>query len=267
MKDDDNKELKPVYIHEAGYFTRDEISLVDISLVLVRNKSLFYIVFLLVLLIGSAVALYLPEKFSYTSTIEIGHQVENGKARQLEPSSTLLAKLEHGYISQVILDYRKTNPDDDEKYEIIASEPESNSSILLLQTEGTEDQEEILIDFLASITQYAIDDHNRIYLSVKNDLESRLKQANTNLNLLRKSNNNETEVASYQNIVESLSSQLSNLTNTRVATQPIKSLEPVSTESSVIVLTSAFVGLVLGIFVVFITEFISKIKEKQRLSS
>ncbi len=40
MKDSDLQELKPVYIHEASYSADDEISMIDLAMVLVRRKRM-----------------------------------------------------------------------------------------------------------------------------------------------------------------------------------------------------------------------------------
>lgn len=262
-----NQELRPIYIGESSNYNDDDISLIDLAITIVRRKVLFFRVFVLIFALGTTFALLVPNKFTYSATIEVGWQIIGGTIKYIETPKTLIAKLEHGYITQTLTEHRQTHPEDTKKYIINAKTPEADSSIILLQTSGRESQSEILKGFLQTIIQKAVQDHNRMYQSIKNDMESRLKQANNSLKLLRNSKDNETEVASYQNIIESLSSRLANLHNTREALPPIKSLEPTSTSRVTMVIASILTAIFLGIFAVFTAEFLSKIKEKQKISA
>ena len=117
---------------------------------------------------------------------------------------------------------------------------------------------------LQSITQKAILDHNRIYDSVRENIASRLTQATSELQALKNSNDNETEITTQQNLVETYSSQLANLRETREISSPMKSIEPTGTSRKLIVIISAFAGIFLGVFSAFFAEFVAKVREISR---
>jgi len=261
MKTNDLQELKPVYIHEASYTAGDEISLVDLAMVLVRRKVMIISIFIVFIVSGITLALLIPRTYTFSTTIEIGSQIISGSIKPFESPQALLAKLQYSYIPQILSEHKQSHPDDKNKYRINSSVP-SGSNITLLEIKGTEDQADTLKQLLQITSQKAIEDHNRIFQSVKKNLETRLIQATNNLRTLRNSKNNETEVASSQSIIESLSSQLANLRNTREVLPPIRSLDPTGSGRKTIVIITAIAGIFLGVFAAFFAEFLSKVKLK-----
>ena len=117
---------------------------------------------------------------------------------------------------------------------------------------------------LQSITQKATLDHGRIYGSVRQNIASRLKQATSVLQMLKNSNDNETEIATQQDLIEVYSSQLANLRETREILPPMKSIEPTGTSRKLIVIIAAFAGIFLAVFSAFFAEFVSKVREAGR---
>jgi len=261
MKTSDLQELKPVYVYKADYYTDDELSLIDLAMVLTRRKTMIAIIFIALIALGVALALFTPRTYTYSATIEIGSQFISGSSKPFESPYALAAKLQYSYILQVLIEHKQSSPNDKNRYQIKASVPEG-SNIILLETKGTEDQGNTLIGLLQSVNQLAIRDHNRIYTSVKSDLEARLIQTTNTLKSLENESTNKTTIATNQNIIESLKSQLANLHNTREVLPPIRSIDPTGGSRKIIVVISAFAGIFLGIFVAFFSEFLSKIKQK-----
>jgi uncharacterized protein involved in exopolysaccharide biosynthesis len=216
--------------------------------------------------LGVIAALSTPKSYTFTTSIEIGSQIIGGTIKHFESPETLLAKTQHVFIPQVLNEQRQTNPENKDRYKITASIPKS-SVIIVLEIKGTEDKAEILKSLLQNITQKAIIDHNRIYDSVRKNIASRLTQATSELQTLKKSNDNETEITTLQNLVETYSSQLANLRKTREILPPMKSIEPTGTSRKLIVIIAAFAGVFLGVFSAFFAEFIAKIKEKTQADS
>ena len=263
MKNSDKQELKPVYIHEVNYSADYEISLVDLVIVLIRRKKMIAIITTVIISLGVITALLVPKSYTFTSSIEIGSQIINLAIRPFESPETLLAKIQHVFIPQALNEQRQTDPEDETKYKINTSIPKS-SAIIVLEIKGTEDKTDLFKSLLQSITQKAILDHSRIYDSVRNNITSRLKQATSELQILKQSNDNETELATQQNLIENYSSQLAIFRETREILPPMKSIEPTGTSRKLIVIISAFAGVFLGIFSAFFAEFVAKIREASR---
>ena len=263
MKDSDLQELKPVYIHEASYSADDEISMIDLAMVLVRRKRMIAVITTFIIALGVIAAFLVPKSYTFSTSIEIGSQIINGAIKPFESPETLLAKIQHVFIPQALNEQRQTNPEDVTKYKITASIPKS-SVIIVLEVKGTEDKADLLKSLLQSITQQAIFDHSRIYDSVGKNIASRLKQTTTELEMLKKTDDNETEVATQQNLIELYSSQLANLRETREILPAMKSIEPTGTSRKLIVIVAAFAGIFLGVFSAFFAEFVAKVREASR---
>ena len=259
MKTNDPKELKPVYIHEMNYSTDDEISLIDLAIVLIRHKTIIAVIFTATIALGVTMTLFTPRIYTFSSTIEIGSQIINSSIQPLESPQALLAKLQYGYIPQLLIEHKQSSPSNKKKYQIKASVPKG-SNILLLETKGTKEQEDILKTLLQTVSQKAIQDHNHILASVRSNLKARLKQTNNNLKSLK--SGSEKEVATNQELIEILNSQLANLRNTREILPPIRSIDPTGGSRKTIIVISAITGLFLGVFTAFFTEFLSKVKQK-----
>jgi len=150
----------------------DEISLLDIWLVLVKRRSLFLSLVLLALLIGVSAALTLPIKYNYSTTLEIGGFSYDGQGRLVlvESPSSVLAKLKQSYIPFVTQAYLQENPEF-EGGAVINAKLEKNSNIILIDISGIEKYRNIYVQLLNSIVDQIKQDHKRISLLKVKDLE------------------------------------------------------------------------------------------------
>ena len=89
-----NQPPVPVNIPQYVY-PEDEISLIDLWLVIVKHKKIFWMVFAAVVAVGLFAALVMPKKYSVFSTISIGKTMQNDQAVLLESPETVKAKLEN----------------------------------------------------------------------------------------------------------------------------------------------------------------------------
>lgn len=261
MKTSNLQEQKTIYIPEGNYSTDNEISLIDLTMVLVKRKTMIAVIFILITALSITVTLFTPKTYTFSTTIDIGSQIIDNTIIPFETPQALVPKLHYSFIPQILSEHRQSYPDDNTKYRVRSSVP-SGGNIVLLEIEGTENQTDTLKKLLQTTSQKAIKDHSRIFQSVKNNLEARINQATNNLKSLEKSNNNGTEIAMTQNTIELLSSQLENLRNTREIMPPIRSSDPTSGSRKIIVIFSSFAGIFLGIFAAFFTEFVSKVQQR-----
>lgn len=263
MKDSDTKEIRPVYIQEAYYSAEEDINMINLAIVLVQHKFLITAFFIVFSVLGVALALFTPQTYSFSTTIEVGNQLIDGAVVPFESPPALSAKLQYNYIPLILSEYKKSHPDDKGEYKIGSSVP-ADSNITLLETKGTEDQADTLINFLQELSDKAVLDHSRIYQSLKANLETRLNNATNYLKLLKDSDSksNKIEIEEYQVFIETTTTELANLSNTRQVLPPLKSLNPTGISKIIIVLASALAGIFLGIFAAFFTSFASKVKQR-----
>jgi len=164
----------------------DEISLLDLWLVLVKRRSLFLALVLLALLIGGAAALTLPAKYNYSTTLEIGGLSYDSEGRQVpvEQPSSVLAKLKQSYIPFVTHAYLRENPEF-EGVPVINAKLEKNSNIIFIDVSGTEKYRNIYVQLLNSIVDQVKQDHKRISLLKVKDLELSQYKLKNQINLLK----------------------------------------------------------------------------------
>ncbi len=262
MKDNELQQLKPVYIHEAFATHDDEISLVDLALVLVRRKVIIMGILVLFIAAGIIHALNTTKSYTFTSSIEIGSQMIDGDIKFIESPSALLAKIDYSYIPKTLDQHQKDHPEDEKVYELTASNPKS-SSVITLQIAAPEAQAELATDFITHTTQQIIQEHEELFNTIKQDLELRLTQATNRLNSMGNSSESLTEKNILQDKIDGYLSQLSNLRGTRVISPPMQSQKPSGTSRKLVVAVAAFAGLFIGIFAAFFVEFAGKVREKK----
>lgn len=260
MKEKTLQENKLDNAHQVNFSTNDEINLTDLALILIRRKTLVLIIFISVLVASIIFSVLTPRAYTYSTTIEVGSQIINGSLKPLESAHTLVAKIEYNYIPLILNQLKQSDSKNKTIYRVKSSVLKS-SNIALLEIKGTEAESETLIAILEKASQQAVQDHTRIYQSIKSSLEAQLKQRTADLKFLKKSNNNETEIISNRAHIEALSLQLANLRNTKQIQTPIRSIEPTSISKTLTIIISAFAGILLGIFIAFVTEFVVKIKK------
>ncbi len=150
----------------------DEISLLDLWLVLIRRRSLFLALLLVALLAGVSAALTMPEKFNYSTAIEIGgiDYDNSGRLVYVEKPSSVLAKINQSYIPLVIHNYLEQNP---EFVGIpnIKAKLEKNSNIIFIDVKGVEKYKSVYIQLLNSVVESVKQDHARISQLKVKDLE------------------------------------------------------------------------------------------------
>ena len=264
MKANDKQELKPVYIHEASYSTNNEISLVDLAIILVRRKKMIAVIIIIAIAFGVTSALLKPRTYTINTTVEIGSQFHAGTTTNLESPETLLAKLNYGYVPQILNSYRASNPSDTSIYEIIVDVP-TGSEIVILKMEGTEKKNELMKTLLLNTTEMIIQDHFKIYERIKQNFITSIAQANSEITSINSEKNaSEEKIQLLKNRIESYNSQLANLQNSRVIAPPTSSLEPTGGSRKPVVIVTAFAGVFLAIFAAFFAEFIATVREKNQ---
>lgn len=264
MKNDSLKELKPVYIHELYTPENNRVSFIDITLILIKRKIMITAILAITIITGVLYALQKPTLYKCSTSIEIGSQIINGTTRPFEAPETLLAKLNYSFIPLVLNKQQSSKTGSKSNFNIESIIP-TKSRIIILSAKVKKEQTDTIVNILNNITRKAIQDHSRIFQSIKTNLETKLNQTIINLKLLKNEKNNVTERAVNQDLIKLFEDQLVNLHNTRQILPPIKSINPAGGSRKTIIVISAFSGIFLGIFAAFFTEFIIKVKQKMAM--
>ena len=121
------------------YDPYDEISLVDVARVVWRHRRAALATLLVVIVAAVAVALLTPKKYRYSTTIELGSRIEDGRSVPIEAPETALAKLEESYVPQERHRYLEAHPGVDETFAIEARAPKGSQLVVLESTARAED--------------------------------------------------------------------------------------------------------------------------------
>lgn len=163
--------------------TSDEISLIDLWLVLIRHKKLLAAVWLIGLVVTLAVVFLKPVKYTYSSSFEIGSVPEysaRGESRQLiDNPQTLLVKIKEKDIPQVQQEIRQKLADKI-PFSVTAKVPKG-SSLIVLETKATEEYGGLAKQFEQRIIGLVKSDHARMLDLIKIEINDQLANEQRNL--------------------------------------------------------------------------------------
>jgi len=154
----------------------DEISLIDLWLVLAKRKKIFFFIMFLSLLVGFLFVSFKPLVFEFSTSIEVGTQPTNGRGEvAIESTQTTLAKLQEGYIPLVLASHYVSSPEWTEVIDIKASVAKG-SGIIRLSVSGLERNAEVYKRLLSDVVEKIQADHKRVSSLVVNDLQLGIKK-------------------------------------------------------------------------------------------
>lgn len=165
--------------HIQAYYHEDEISLVDLFIVLYKHKALIAIIFLLCTAGGVFYAFTKPILYSYSTSIEIAR----GTSGLIEEPETVLAKLQESYIDYVLQEYKNDHPQDPERIKITAKLPRQ-SDIVVLESTGTVKSADLQHQLHQAVVDKLSDDHARMIAVMKRALDAEQRHAKNKLSEL-----------------------------------------------------------------------------------
>ena len=158
----------------------DEINLVDLARLIWRHWQIAALTLGMIVAFGFIVALLTPKKYAYTTAIEIGSLVEDGKTLPIEAPDTVLAKLENGYIPQARLSYADDHPEDTDQYRVVVRLP-NNSQLVVMESRAVADQGATYQQIHRQVVDALVTDHARVYDTARREIELDRKQAEREL--------------------------------------------------------------------------------------
>ena len=152
------------------YYMEDEISLIDLWLVLVKRKQILLATWGIIMLVALIAALLLPKQFTYSTSIEIGSRVINDNIHLIEDPQTLLAKIQESYIPLVLHEYLRTSNNNANIYKITARIPKG-SEIVVLESKGTNEDSDSIMLLQQRVVDKVKQDHLRIIDIIRQEVE------------------------------------------------------------------------------------------------
>lgn len=136
-------------------YQEDEISLVDVWWTLARHKKVIFLVWGLISLIGVAVAVLMPQKYAYTTLIEIGGHgddvVETADAARVRLVAGIIPVIQSRYLAE-----------GKETIDVNVSVPEKSPSFVLLESKGTAQAASIHLAFQEAVFDALRQEHQAV---------------------------------------------------------------------------------------------------------
>lgn len=233
----------------------DEISLVDLAMILARRWKALLIIFVVIVAISLAYALLMPRNYQYVSVYNVAEQ---NPTQALESPSSLVAKAHNLYLGPQTRQLLEQQDLQRLPFEVQVSNP-SDTLLVTLTSEANpehaEQVEELHMQIVKSLQQAQQDLVERRRETLERQLESN-RQA---LEAVRDSDSVSAGelIATYTSRVAELETDLSDLRNGQVGQIAVKSLEPVGTSPKLILALGIVLGGMLAMIGVFILEFAS----------
>ncbi|MCK4620858.1 MAG: hypothetical protein KAT62_01455 [Desulfuromonadales bacterium] len=147
----------------SGAYQADEVDLVQLWLILSKRKYLIGGICSLCLLGGVAFAFLVPDKYTYSTSIEIGTTLENNGSgivsRTIESPEAALAKIKESYIPLAVA--QMTEQSTEKSFAIQARIPKK-SNLIILSSKDTVNMAESYRVLHGLVTKPLMEDHLRI---------------------------------------------------------------------------------------------------------
>jgi hypothetical protein len=160
---------KAAPVQSLVQYSDDEISLVDLWLILAKHKKCLIGALVATAILGGAVALLLPKTFSFTTTIEVGTRMDDRKNVPIESVESVLAKLKNSYIPYALREYAQSKPEGEKLYKVTASIP-GKSQTVLLTSKGRENEAGTYKTLHEEVANSLKQDHGRIMDVIRGEL-------------------------------------------------------------------------------------------------
>ncbi len=156
--------------YEADY-ARDEISLIDLFVVLARHRWLMAAVFILTVALGVVAALGKTQSYSYTSSL----QIARGASGPIEGPGTVMAKLNESYIPFTLQQEENRNGFSSIKLEASASR---DSDVVVMKSRGPLADEQHHLALHRAVAERLVQDHEQELTNARSMLRSEISRTN-----------------------------------------------------------------------------------------
>ncbi|SHK36543.1 Chain length determinant protein [Marinobacter antarcticus] len=235
----------------------DEISLVDLVATFIRRRRVFYVVFVTVTLAGLAYALWMPDEYEYASLIQIA---QKDSKEFVQPPETIIATLESRWFPEVKAIYREKHG---RKLPFNVSFINPESTGLIRFSSNTTKEEEKSVGAAHSSLISSVEDHQKVLIEgERQSLERQLVSLEKAIETLKGEKDAGEAIAGTIERRSRLEAKLEGLQGAEVLVTSRQSAEKVAPKRRLIVVLAVLLGSMLGVFLVFISEFAALVREQ-----
>jgi uncharacterized protein involved in exopolysaccharide biosynthesis len=233
----------------------NEISLVDLASTFLRRRRVFYVVFVAALLAGIIYALFMPERYEYSSLVRLA---EKEPGSYIEQPAAIIATLENRWLPEYQHAFRVEH-DRPMPVSVRFVNPESTALIQItseaspLQSESVEQAHAWLIEKLAQAQSSAVS-------NLKASLQSQIKSLSSTIKRLEGATDAGAAIAATLEKRLSLESTLNAIQPMEVLAKSRQSTDRKGTSRRLVVILAGLLGLMGGVFLAFFAEFASQVR-------
>lgn len=249
---------------ERRYEHDDEISLVDLAVMLIRRWKAMAVIFVVVVTLAVAFALMQTARYQYTSLYSVAEYTnDNGQRVGVESPASVVAKVQNLYLGQETRKLLKKHELESLPFEVSASNP-GNTLLLQLDSEASEDNQPLVSELHQHIIDSLQQDQAQLVERRHNSLERQLTSAKQALESAQQSDSPSAAelIATYYSRISNLESQLNELRQGEVTQHAVQSLEPLGMGKKLFVIFGIVFGGMLAIVGCMILYFSSLIKNR-----
>jgi len=253
----------PQHRPEPRPYADDEISLVDLTLILVKRWKLMAGVFLAIVLIALIFAFSMGSSYQYVSIYRVAEQAAGNHVGMLEDPSNIVAQVESYYgdiATRKILEEDGLHRLD---FELSVASPQDTKFVNLMSEASEEDADrvkrlhEIILNTISA-------DQRDLLEQRRTSLESQLESTQQSLEAAKQTSSPSGAelVATYSQQILNLEQQLSFLAEGNIERVATQSIQPAGTSKALILALAIVLGGMLAVIAAFMMEFASAVCRK-----
>jgi LPS O-antigen subunit length determinant protein (WzzB/FepE family) len=247
---------QPISTYQPDY--SDEISLVDLAATFIRRRRVFYAVFLLCTLGGLAYALLTPEKFDYVSLVQLA---EKDSVTLIQTPETVIATLEARWLPE----HQGLHYAENESKLLfdVSFQNTKDTALIRFTTGATVKQKQQVEEVHAALIEKLSQRQENLVKSEQASINRQIESLSAVIaSMMAQTSVDGAALSTAIEKKSELESELQSLGNFEVIVSARQSIEKTRPKRSLIVALAIVLGLMLGIFVAFMTEFGASVKKQ-----
>ncbi|ABE59035.1 Wzz/FepE/Etk N-terminal domain-containing protein [Chromohalobacter israelensis] len=242
---------------ERRYEHDDEISLVDLAVILIRRWKAMAVIFFVVVAIAAAAAFLLPQSYQYTSLYSVAEYTnDNGQRVGVESPASVVAKTQNLYLGQATRKLLEKHELESLPFNVSVSNP-SNTLLLQLDSDAAEENQPLASELHQQIIDRLQQDQAQLVERRHDSLERQLASAKQALESAQQSDSPSAAelIATYYSRISDIEGQLNELREGEVTQHAVQSLEPTGVSRKLILIAGVILGGILAITGAFVMQF------------
>lgn len=247
---------------QGSPYSDDEISLIDLTKILIRRWKVVVLTFLLVVLGALAYALLQERTYEYVSIYQVAEQAasEENSLGALETPKAVLAKMQNLYLGPAIREVRQAAELEGLPFGVSVSNPD-DTLLVRVTSEASEANSELVKQLHERLLALIQEDQEALLERNRERLEQQLQGAQQALEAAEQGNVRGDLLAVQISRIAELETRLSQLNEGRVAQVAVQSFEPTGTGRTLILILGILLGGILAIMAAFLTHFSSLVSK------